>query len=174
MPLETPALPALTVRSATPADTAFIEQLVPRFVEFGPPAWHDSERLLDCFLEDIRQAMYHRPTGDTVLIAESNGIPRGFISLQVRWDPLSGAEHGHVSDLAVARDADGQGVASTLLAHAERWADAQHLPFLTLTVFASNTRARRLYARHGYHEDRLTLHKPLLPTSEHGDAPLAS
>lgn len=154
-------LQEVTVRPASLADDAFIARLIPRFVEFGPPAWHDPELLMASFAGDLRAALRDLPAGHALYIAERAGEPLGFIHLELREDAMTGIRHGHVSDLAVAREAEGVGVARTLMAAAETWARRLDLPFLTLAVFSTNVRARRLYASLGYGEDLLRLRKPL-------------
>nr|WP_027483100.1 GNAT family N-acetyltransferase [Deinococcus pimensis] len=155
--------PPLTFRPATPEDEPFVTRLVPRFVEFGLPSGHDPARLQVSFHRTLNGALHRLPAGHAFYVAEQAGVSVGFILLEVRDDPLTGARHGHVSDLAVTPEADGRGVARALMIRAERWAYESSLPYLTLSVFATNARARALYAKLGYAEDLLRLHKTVAP-----------
>jgi GNAT superfamily N-acetyltransferase len=66
-----------------------------------------------------------------------------------------------LDDLVVARDGEGQGVGSALIAKGEEWARSQRYRCLTLNVFAQNVRARDIYKQHGYGEDVMKYVKDL-------------
>ncbi|MEO8010851.1 MAG: GNAT family N-acetyltransferase, partial [Dokdonella sp.] len=85
----------------------------------------------------------------------------GFIHLQLMRDFFLPAQNCHISDLAVARDQDGQGVGSALLAYADRFAREHHCRHVQLAVFPGNTRARELYERSGFGVEMLRMMKPL-------------
>jgi GNAT superfamily N-acetyltransferase len=56
---------------------------------------------------------------------------------------------------------EGRGVGRLLLGTAEAWARDRGHPFITLNVFAQNTRARALYERVGFGPETLRYVKPL-------------
>jgi ribosomal protein S18 acetylase RimI-like enzyme len=86
-----------------------------------------------------------------VLVADDGaGARLGFIHLTSDTDYYTRRECGHVSDLIVAPEARGRGVAETLLSAAGEWAAARGCSLLTLNVFVGNTRARALYERTGF------------------------
>ncbi|MCC3160833.1 GNAT family N-acetyltransferase [Hymenobacter sp. 15J16-1T3B] len=144
--------PAPHIRPATPADEAFIRAVMPRLVEFGPPAWRDPAQLtatdVAVLLESVRAPTPQRQ----VLVAERHGRPLGLLHLTVLTDFYQ-QQHGHVADLAVAAEAEGQGIGRALLSYAESWARALGFPWLTLSVFAQNERARAVYERAGFEQD---------------------
>jgi ribosomal protein S18 acetylase RimI-like enzyme len=98
-----------------------------------------------------------------LLVAEQPlGAVVGAILLDERRDYFTDQKHGHVSILAVARDAEGQGIGRALLAAAEDWGRANGFARLTLSVFSENHRAKRLYERQGWRPEIETWYKPLL------------
>lgn len=66
-----------------------------------------------------------------------------------------------VAILAVAREAEGQGLGKLLLGAAEDWGQAQKFRRLTLSVFADNRRAREFYSRQGWRPELETYYKNL-------------
>ena len=143
---------SLHIRPATLADEAFIRAVMPRLVEFGPPPWREAAQLtatdVAVLLESLRQPTPER----SVLIAERQGQPLGLLHLAVLTDFYQ-QRHGHVADLAVAAEAEGQGIGRALLEYAEDWARRQGFPWLTLSVFAGNERARAVYEHAGFQQD---------------------
>jgi GNAT superfamily N-acetyltransferase len=110
----------------------------------------------------IEQALVRPAPDATVLVAESPaGVPLGFIHLHGSTDFFTGERHGHVSDLVVAPEAEGQGVGSGLMSAAETWARGRGYRLLSLHVFDENGRARAMYERLGYRPDIIKLVKAL-------------
>ena len=68
----------------------------------------------------------------------------GYAGLQVVLD------EGYITNVAVRPDCRRRGVAGRLLDVFERFAEGNHLAFLTLEVRAGNYAAIALYGRHGY------------------------
>jgi ribosomal protein S18 acetylase RimI-like enzyme len=64
----------------------------------------------------------------------------------------------------VTKAGEGRGIGRALLDAADRWAEANGYPWLTLHVFEGNDRARRLYERHGYVAEWTRMFKRLEPT----------
>lgn len=115
-------------------------------------------------MADVGGSGAHRggyPDGNALLIAESaDGKPAGLIYLERMFDYYR-RPHGHVGILAVAAEAEGQGVGRVLMEAAEQWARRQKLEMLSLNVYAPNERARRVYERLGYVPETLRYVKPL-------------
>jgi GNAT superfamily N-acetyltransferase len=65
------------------------------------------------------------------------------------------APHAHVSVLAVAAEAESQGVGRLLLEAAEGWTRERGLAMLTLNVFVGNSRARAVYEHLGFAQETL-------------------
>lgn len=86
----------------------------------------------------------------------------GVVLLENRRDYFTGEAHGHVAILAVAREAEGQGLGRALLEAADRWGRAHGFRRLTLAVFTDNRRAREFYQRQGWRPELETWYKSLV------------
>lgn len=154
--------PRIAIRPATADDMEFILSLVPRFASFALPKGRRKRDVLAAIHKDVEHALRERPAGSHFFVSEDfRGDRTGFLQLQVQRDFFSGARVCHVSDLAIAKDHDGQGIGRALLAHAESWASTRHCKLLTLSVFPGNARARALYERAGFRTELLRMAKPL-------------
>lgn len=153
----------IRIRPASVADKDFIVSLVPRLTEFGVPPWRDAAQLNAVDVRVLSDKLVNQPQGTAVFIAEdADAVPLGFIHLQTGTDYYDHEEHGHISDVIVAPEAEGRGVGSLLLAKAEEWARARGYRWLTLSVFARNVRAREVYERLGYGADIMKYVKELV------------
>jgi GNAT superfamily N-acetyltransferase len=111
----------------------------------------------------IDEALSGAKSDAVVFVAVNvSGEPLGFIHLHGATDFFTGELHGHVSDIVVKREGEGQGVGQALMAAAEEWARALGYRLLSLHVFDGNARARAFYGRLGYGPDIVKLIK-LLP-----------
>lgn len=148
------------VRPATPEDRAFILGLVPRFVEFGVPQWHDPRDIISA-IERALDNPIGPPAGDPALMVAEGGAGErlGFIRMETRPDHFTGEKRGYVSEIAVAEN--GEGVGRILMEAGEAWARDRGYRLLTLDVFAGNARARSFYRSLGYGEDSLSMAKEL-------------
>ncbi len=151
------------IRLADADDDEFILGLVPRFVEgFNLPAWRRRGECAEHVRVDLARHLSEQPPGSHVFVAENDDGERvGFIHLQTMKDFFSNAQICHISDLAVDRKHDGEGIGSALLAYAERWAREHKFRHLQLAVFEGNQRARKLYERSGFGVELLCMVKPL-------------
>ena len=150
------------VRPAAPRDREWILRLAPRLHDFGPPPFRPRDVMDRAVVASIGAALAGAAPGAEVLVAEGqDGAPLGFVHLHGARDFFTGEEHGHVSDIVVAPEAEGRGVARALMAAAEDWARGRGYRLLSLHVFEENTRARALYERLGYRADIRRLIKPL-------------
>ncbi len=152
------------IRAFTPADSGFIISLVPRFSEFDLPEWRSASEIDAANLNLLRKAMEQPEPDSTFFIAEDeSGKPAGFIHLQTQTDHFTGRNHGYISDLAVDKSFEGQGVGSALMEKAEEWAAQKGYRLLTLYVFANNKRARSLYEKSGFHQELAKYAKAIKP-----------
>ena len=151
-----PTATAWQVRPARPTDRDFIVGLTPRLAAGFPlPSWRTPGEVARTEAATLESALKLMPAGNALLVAESaTGEPAGFAYLE-RLVDYFGRPHGHLGILAVAAQAEGQGVGRVLLEAAERWARDQKLEMLSLNVFAANERARRVYERLGYAPETL-------------------
>jgi ribosomal protein S18 acetylase RimI-like enzyme len=150
----------LVIRQASEADADFVAGLVESLLEHGSPTWHSTDSLAPGFREVLRSAVRNQGSRSTVLIAEVNATPLGFISLKVT-SVIGGVERAHVADLAVTENARRKGVGSALLKAGEAWADERGLRTLSLDVWATNQSALDFYASRGYITESACLIKPI-------------
>lgn len=149
-----PTHPNIHIRSATLQDKDFIISLLPRLTEFGPPPWRDVSQMMELDTHILTNKLSNPPVGTAIFIAEDDqNKALGFIHLQTGSDYYYSQTHGHISDLIIAPEGEGRGIARALIEAAEQWAVAQGFSWLTLSVFAQNTHAREVYKRLGYGED---------------------
>ena len=151
----------VSIRLATPADREFLAALADRLADFPHPAWRSREEIADGDRRALTDALDH-PTPDRALfVAELDGAPGGCLLMWTLEDYFAHVRHAHVSVIAVTKDAEGHGVGSALMAHAEQWARERGDSRITLSVFAGNDRASALYARQGYQHEMHRLVKLL-------------
>ena len=154
--------PPWRVRPARADDRDFVIGLAPRLTDGFPlPPWRTSEEVTHTEAATLDLALTVLPDGNALLVAESaDGERAGLVYLERMFDYFR-RPHGHVGILAVAAEAEGQGVGRLLMEAAEQWAREQKLEMLSLNVFATNDRARRVYERLGYTPETLRYVKPL-------------
>ena len=147
----------LTIRSARPSDRDFVTGLAARLVDgFAAPPHRskaeliegDRRALADWF--DLAGSRRGKADDETLLIAELGGVPVGCAYLVTLVDYFNQRPHAHLSVLAVAKEAEGKGVGSTLLDHCVAWAKERGSDRLTLSALVTNSRARALYERKGF------------------------
>ena len=138
------------VRDATGADGEAMLALMPRLAEFDLPAsrnpehlWMDDAKLLRRWLDGEEHCIVH-------VAVDTDLSVLGFSLVRLRPELLSHEPSAHLEAIAIARPAEGKGVAKALLAAAESAAAAEGALTMTLHVFARNTRARTFYERVGY------------------------
>lgn len=85
-------------------------------------------------------------TSSCIVAVDENRRVLGYASLTVA------ADEGYINNIAVRRELRRQGLASDLLGVFFRFAQAQHLAFLTLEVRDTNLAARSLYRKFGFQD----------------------
>lgn len=140
----------VAIRSATPADRAFLTALAERLADFDRPSWRSHREIADGDRRALLEAIDVPRPGTELFIAELDGSPAGGLLLWTLEDYFSQQWHAHVSVIAVTQHAEGRGVGRALMEHAEQWARERGHTSLTLSVFAGNRRAQALYERVGY------------------------
>jgi GNAT superfamily N-acetyltransferase len=153
----------MRLRSPAAHDKDAIEALLPRFIDHPLPSWRPSEVVLTGYRDAlIRRFDQLDAPGTLALVAENEtGELLGFLHVRTETHAGVGVPSGHVSAVAVSEEAEGQGVAKTLLLAAEAWARDQGYTQLTLTVLGGNRHARDVYGHLGFEEDSIRMVKPL-------------
>ncbi|MDH3646127.1 MAG: GNAT family N-acetyltransferase [Gammaproteobacteria bacterium] len=157
---------SFTFRPALAEDSAAIRALLPRLAAFDIPArrtpedlWRNDEKALLAWLDGADA------NGFAHVAVNANKTIVGIIFTRLRKELLSGEPSAHIEALAVADEAEGQGIASQLITIAERVAAERGARTLTLHVFECNKRARRLYERLGYDGELIRFIKDLPSSS---------
>jgi GNAT superfamily N-acetyltransferase len=152
----------IEIRPATPADRNFVLGLVPRLRAFGPPPLRPPEALDEAEVRVLSRAFDALPDGAVLFVAEhpSHGA-LGAAYAETATDYFTQEKHGHLAILMVAEAGEGKGAGRALLTAVESWSARQGHRFLTLNVFAGNSRARAVYERAGYAQDTIRYLKEL-------------
>jgi ribosomal protein S18 acetylase RimI-like enzyme len=140
----------VAIRSAIPADRAFLSTLANRLADFDRPAWRSHAEIADGDRRALFEALDSPRPGTELFVAEFEGAPAGCLLMWTLEDYFSEQWHAHVSVLAVTAAAEGRGVGRALMDHAETWARQRGHASITLSVFEGNRRAQALYERAGY------------------------
>ena len=152
---------AVAIRSATQADRRALDRLADRLADFDRPEWRSREEIADGDRRALHDALDHPRDGTDLFVAELNGAIAGCLLLWTLQDYFSHRRHAHVSVIAVTKEAEGKGVGRALMAHADAWARARGHDTITLSVFAGNDRAQRLYEGVGYETEMRRMSKRL-------------
>ena len=158
----------MNIRVATAADAAAILALVPRLAEAGTPRGRDAGQIEARDLEAVRRAVQSHATDERLLVAEQDQSIVGFVHVTTVTDYYTASCIGHVSDLVVAAQAEGQGIGRALIEAGEQWARSRGYRLMQLNVLVQNTAARGLYERLGYAAEWLKYVKPLASDQQEG------
>ncbi len=133
------------VREATQADLEGIAQLIQEVADEGIYIW--TERMTD-----ERRAQLSRQIGDPRALVAVSVLDQDVIGCLTlsRYGEARKTAHVRSLFMAVARDERGRGVGTGLMAYSLAWARRRRIRKISLGVFASNGRAKRLYERFGF------------------------
>lgn len=151
----------MQIRRATAADREAILALVPRLAECGTPAGRDRQQIEHVDLRTVAAALTAPAPDSAILVAEAPAGVLGFIHVRTVVDYYTQSPIGHVSDVVLDAQAQGQGVDEALLKAAQDWASARGYRLMQLFVLPENDGARRLYERMGYRTEWLKYIRPL-------------
>jgi ribosomal protein S18 acetylase RimI-like enzyme len=154
------------IRTFKPTDGDFISSLVPRFSEFELPNWRSISEIDNANRVYLKKSM-DKPEPDSIIFVaeDENETPAGFIHLQTQSDYFNGKKHAYISDLAVDKSFEGQGIGSLLLDKAEEWVLQKGYRLLTLYVFKGNQHARHVYEERGFEQEVIKYVKVFKPSS---------
>lgn len=152
--METYKQMTIQIRTFKPSDGEFIISLAARFSEFDLPEWRLRPEIDNANRAVLQKALDQPEPDSTLFVAEDEtGRPVGFIHLQTQIDYFTGEKHGYISDLAVDKSVEGQGIGRRLLETAEAWGRTKGYRLLTLYVWAGNRRAQQLYQKYGFSQE---------------------
>lgn len=152
---------ALAIRTGDERDRAFVLDLGSRTVMDSVSSLRDSiPAMARVSYERLVEFVYQQP--HVVLIAEDAGTRTGFLLLlDALPDEVSLTPQAFVAYMAVEPAMRRRGIATALLAEAERVARERGLPVLAMMVTEENEPALRAYERAGFLTERRLLCKPL-------------
>jgi len=154
---------AVTIRPARREDGDAMLALMPRLADFDVPPTRNPDHLWGHDAELLREWLLGRARDCFVHVAEDrSGTVVGMAMFRLRPELLSDEPSAHLEAIAVAREAEGRGIAAGLLAACEKDARARGALSMTLHVFACNRRARAFYDRSGYDGELMRYTKPLV------------
>ena len=100
----------LTLRPATLDDRDFLSGLADRLADFDTPAWRSPAQVADGDRRDLLAALEQPPPASELVIAELDGVRAGCLHVVTRLDFFTLRPHGHISVIAVTKEAEGHGV----------------------------------------------------------------
>jgi ribosomal protein S18 acetylase RimI-like enzyme len=150
------------VRNAKKTDSDAMLALLPRLAAFEIPDSRNAEHLWVHDAALLRDWIAGTADHCLVQVAESSEAQIvGMSMVTLRPELLSQEPSAHLEALAVADGVEGQGIGQMLLRAAEEEAVANGAQTITLHVFATNKRARKLYERSGYDGELVRYIKPI-------------
>jgi ribosomal protein S18 acetylase RimI-like enzyme len=150
----------IRIRPFEPTDRSFVLGLAPRLL-IGKQSWRDDDRWLQAVEGWLTESMAQHDQKTIVLIAhDDQDVRLGFVTVS-HSKHFTGQAQAYIGELATSEAAEGRGIGSALIAACEQWARAQGYTILTVSTGAANTRALDFYHRLGFHDEDITLTKPL-------------
>lgn len=151
----------MKVVEAKPADYEGMLELFPRLASFDLPQNRNPEHLWGGDAEILKGWAKGKRDDCFVHVAKNDDDKvLGVAMVTMRPELLSHSPSAHLEALAVDENAEGQGVGTALLASVEEEAQQRGALSMSLTVFARNQRARKVYERAGYDGELLRYIKP--------------
>lgn len=152
----------IATRAATTEDAEAIEVLLPRLAAFDPlPPGRERDDLWRPDLIGLRAWASGEQPDTAVRVATSvdNVVGAGIVTYGP--DPFTDQLNAHLLAIVVDPSVDGHGVGQRLMAELGADARRRGAATMSLNVFATNERARALYARLGFHEELIRAVRPL-------------
>jgi len=143
----------IRVRKAKRKDINSIIQVL-KSTKLGKEVWAGNEKWMKKALEGCLDL-----TNYVLLVAERDRMIIGFIDCCVYPSFWEGANQGIINHLFVHSAFQGSGAGTMLVKAIIERADAERLGELHVSTERENAKARRLYAKHGFTEERLLLER---------------
>jgi ribosomal protein S18 acetylase RimI-like enzyme len=136
------------------------------------PGRREAAEVAAPYLQRLLQRVAER--SGAIFVAEHSGEVVGFIACYVKdtqslIETAAYSRYGYVSDLDIAAEWRGRGIAQRLLAAAEQHLAQHGVARLRIGVLAANIAAQRAYAKYGFAPYESELEKPIaspLPPGE--------
>jgi ribosomal protein S18 acetylase RimI-like enzyme len=141
------------IRKAAPKDVDAIIGVL-KSTKLGSEVWAGDEKWARKALEECLDLKHY-----AFLVAEQDHKIVGFIDYCTFPSFWEGVPQGIINHLFVLPAFQGKDVGTMLLKAVIRQADAQGLSELHVSTERENIRARQLYAKHGFTEERLLLER---------------
>ena len=152
---------SIRVEAADPQDCEAMLELFPRLASFELPNGRNPGHLWGGDAEMLRDWASAGKDDCLVHVAkDSDGLIVGVTMVTLGPELLSHAPSAHLEVIVVAENAEGRGVGKALLDAAEAGARERGALSMSLHVFATNVRARRVYERAGFDEELIRCIKP--------------
>lgn len=151
-----------------PADMDDLDTLVDLWVDLvAGQREHGTHLLPEPNRETARDVLSQYVATDKLLVARAGGRVVGFVMLHVESGLYEqDVTRGVVDNVYVREGYRDAGVGSTLLDVAEAELEDRGADVVSLSVMASNERARELYESRGYEPQRVVLERGLDPESD--------
>lgn len=143
------------IRSYRDTDQTSLVSLASR-LSVGIPQWRSVEGMQAAARQWVDVSIKNIGPEAAVFVADHDGVIAGFASVS-REVAFTGEAQAYIGELAVAAEAEGQGIGQALLAAVERWAREHGLGLLVLDTGAGNSRGRHFYAQSGFLEESVRL-----------------
>ncbi len=158
-----------TIRPATPDDDAAMTEMFLAINRYEAPITHDRRTDQAGAVDTLHSARERVVKNDGhILVAECGGRVVGhlyllFLNYDVYVEEAL-RRYAYVSELFVREEARGAGIATALLAAAERIAAENGVARIAIGVLAGNAPADRLYAKLGFQPHYIERIKPVSHT----------
>ena len=162
----------LLIRPAGHGDARFLADLQKKIEGESDFLLHGKEERALSTQKVRKQIIEWKQSGrSTILLAILNGQHVGY--LMVMGNDAKRATHRAALFLGVQADAQGKGIASSLLQKAEEWAIAKAISRLELTVAEENNPARKLYEKIGYESEGIRRKSMIIHNKPHNEIYMA-
>ncbi len=152
---------SIDIKPADPQDCDAMLALFPRLASFDLPNGRNPDHLWAGDAEMLRKWASEGNADCIVYVArEADGTIVGVTMVTLGPELLSHAPSAHLEAIAVSEKAEGKGVGKALLEAAEAGARERGALSMSLHVFATNARARRIYERADFDEELIRCIKP--------------
>jgi ribosomal protein S18 acetylase RimI-like enzyme len=143
-------------------DRPFIEQMNARLVEVIKAPTH-TESEVKSFQQGFTASSWNADivNNATFVAINGQGAPIGYVNVREGNDEIAEGKCGYIALLAVVPEAEGQGVAQSLVNEAEKWARQMGYTRVALDVFASNERGLRFYDKMGFDHETIRVIKKI-------------